>query len=108
MSLRPILATAAAALLLGLAPSVLAQDDPNATLPDGPGKAELVRACTGCHDATTISGQVRSSDAWDRVISDMMTNGADLTPEEHAAVYDYLVKNFSVKPTPAASTGPGQ
>ena len=103
-----MLAAAAAALLLGLAPSAPAQDDPNASLPDGPGKAELVRGCTGCHDATTISGQPRSPDAWDRVIGDMMTNGADLTPEEHAAVYAYLVKNFSVKPASAAAPGPGE
>jgi cytochrome c5 len=94
MNARPLLAAAAAAFVLGLAPSALAQD-PNDALPAGPGKAELVRACTSCHDATTISGTPRSPDAWDRVIGDMITNGAELTTEEHAAVYAYLVKNFS-------------
>ena len=94
MTRHPLFAAASVALVLGLAPSALAQD-PNSALPEGPGKAELVRACTGCHDATTISGTPRSADAWDRVIGDMITNGAELTTEDHAAVYAYLVKNFS-------------
>ena len=104
---RPVFA-AAAALILGLLPCALAppglasralaQDDPNATLPPGPGRAETIRACTGCHDATTLSGQPRTPEAWDRVIGDMMTNGADLSGDEHALVYAYLAKNFAVKP----------
>jgi hypothetical protein len=98
-----LLAAAAAALLLGLAPSALAQD-PNDTLPDGPGKAELVGGCTGCHDATTISGQARTPDAWERVIGQMINDGADLTPEQQALVYAYVVKNFGLKPgAPAPS-----
>jgi cytochrome c5 len=105
MSSRPFLAAATAAFLLGLAPSALAQD-PNDALPAGPGKAELVRACTGCHDATTISGTPRTADAWDRVIGDMITNGAELTTEDHAAVYAYLVKNFSPPGSAPPSTPP--
>jgi hypothetical protein len=102
MTQRLLLASAIAAVLfLGLAPSVLAQADANASLPDGPGKAELIKGCTNCHDATTISGEARTPDAWDRVIGDMMTNGADLTPEDKTAVYAYLVKNFNS--TPAAA-----
>lgn len=107
MTRRPLFAAASAVLLFGLAPSALAQD-PNSALPDGPGKAELIRACTSCHDATTISGTPRSPDAWDRVIGDMITNGAELTTDEHAAVYAYLVKNFSPPGSapPAPSTPP--
>jgi Spy/CpxP family protein refolding chaperone len=109
MTLRPLLAATAAALSLGLAPAVLAQADANTSLPDGPGKAELIKGCTGCHDATTISGQNRTPDAWDRVIGDMITNGADLTPEDKAAVYAYLVKNFNATPpAPPAAAGPGR
>jgi hypothetical protein len=108
MSSRPFLAAATAAILLALAPSALAQD-PNDALPAGPGKAELIRGCTGCHDATTISGTPRSPDAWDRVIGDMITNGADLSTEDHAAVYAYLVKNFSppgsAPPPPGTTSG---
>src|ERR1700744_2517332 len=93
---RPLFAAASVALALGLglAPSALAQD-PNSALPDGPGKAELVKGCPPCHDATTISGTPRSPDAWERVIGDMIGNGAELSTEEHAAVLAYLVKNFS-------------
>jgi hypothetical protein len=108
MTQRLSFAATAAALLLGLAPSALAQADANAALPDGPGKAELIKGCTGCHDATTISGQPRTPDAWDRVIGDMITNGADLTPEDKTAVYAYLVKNFNSAPaTPPAGAAAG-
>ena len=105
MTPRLLAAATAAILLLGMAPTALAAD-PNDTLPDGPGKAELIGGCTGCHDATTISGQARTPDAWERVIGQMINDGADLTPDQQAAVYAYVVKNFGVKA--AAPPGPSE
>ncbi len=105
MTLRLLAAAATASLFLGLAPTAVAQD-PNSALPEGPGKAELIHACTSCHDATTISGTPRTPDAWERVIGDMITNGAELTGDEHAAVYAYLVKNFSTAPAAPAAPDP--
>src|SRR5580693_7493115 len=108
MTPRLLAAATAAALLLGLAPGALAQD-PNNALPDGPGKAELIAACTVCHDATTISGQARTPEAWETVIGQMINDGAELTSEQQALVYAYVVKNFGVKPgAPAASPGPSE
>ena len=67
MTPRLLAAATAAALLLGLAPGALAQD-PNNALPDGPGKAELIGACTVCHDATTISGQARTPEQISHIV----------------------------------------
>ena len=108
MTSRLIAASAAAAtaLLLGLAPTALAAD-PNDALPDGPGKAELIGACTVCHDATTISGQARTPQGWENVIGQMINDGAELTSEQQALVYAYVVKNFGVKPD-AAPPGPSE
>ncbi|HLZ74578.1 hypothetical protein [Phenylobacterium sp.] len=107
MSPRTILASAAATLLLGLAPSALAAD-PNDVLPDGPGKDVVVRACTSCHEASEISEKPRTSSDWTEVIGKMIDNGAQLTPQEQDAVYAYVLKHFG-KPDggDAAPPAPG-
>lgn len=106
MNSRLTAASVLAAVLLASGPGALAAD-PNDALPDGPGKAELIGGCTGCHDATTISGQTRTPEAWERVIGQMINDGADLTPQQQAAVYAYVVKNFGVKASaPASSSAP--
>jgi hypothetical protein len=102
MTARPLIAAAAAALLLGLAPSALAED-PNDVLPDGPGKDVVVRACTGCHEAFQISEKPRTPIAWELVIGKMIDGGAELTPEEQDTVYAYVVKHFG---KPAAADEP--
>ncbi|MGZ6020744.1 MAG: c-type cytochrome [Phenylobacterium sp.] len=101
MTVRLLAAATAAALALGAAPCALAQD-PNDALPEGPGKSVVVRACTGCHDASSITGKPRAPKDWEFLIGKMIDNGAQLTPEDQDAVYAYVVKNFGVKPeTPA-------
>ena len=100
-SYQPI-AALAAALILGAAGAVFAQA-PGDGLPDGPGKAPLLRECTGCHDISTVTGAPRTAQGWETVIGSMMTNGAELTGEEQAAVQAYLVKNYGVKAVTAAA-----
>jgi len=107
MTPRLPLAATAAALLLGLAPTALAAD-PNDALPEGPGKAIVVRACTGCHDASSITEKPRTPADWEFLIGRMIDNGAQLKPEEQDAVYAYVVKNFAVPaaPPPPDPSGP--
>ena len=96
---------AAAALLLAIAPSALAQGAGDG-LPDGPGKDVVVRACTACHESSTITAKPRASEDWEYVIGKMIDGGAQLTPEEQDAVYAYVVKNFGLRPAaPAAPEG---
>lgn len=104
---RRYLAAAVAALALGVTTAVLAQAHiaqvPGDGLPEGPGKAELLRACASCHDLSTVTGTPRTPQGWETVIGAMMNNGAELTGDEQAAVQAYLVKNYGVK----ADAAPG-
>ncbi|WP_394760996.1 hypothetical protein [Phenylobacterium sp.] len=95
----------ALALALVLAGAGLAQT-PGDGLPEGPGKADLLRACTGCHDLSTVTGTPRTAQGWETVIGSMMNNGAELSGDEQAAVQAYLVKNFGVKPDTAPAPTP--
>lgn len=107
MTSPPRLAATTAAIILGLAPGALAAD-PNDALPEGPAKAIVIRACTGCHDAFSITQKPRTPQDWEFLIGRMIDNGAQLTPEEQDAVYAYVVKNFGAPaaPPPADPNGP--
>jgi competence protein ComEA len=105
MAHRLHLAAAAAALSLALATAVLAQA-PGDGLPDGPGKDVLLRACTACHEVSTVIGQPRTPEGWEAMIGSMINNGAELTGDEQAALQAYLVKNYGVKPPPEAPKPP--
>jgi len=105
------LALAAAALVLGAAGRVGAQD-PSQDLPDGPGRDLVVRACTSCHDASQITYKRRTPEDWDYVITKMMQGGAELTAQEQDAVLAYLVKTLGVAaaaaPAPDAAPAPSK
>lgn len=105
MNSRIHMAAIAAALLLGVAGAVSAQQ-PDDGLPDGPGKDVVVRICTSCHEASQFSNARHTPDEWDMEISKMMSAGADMTPEEQTAIHAYLVKNFSPPPAAAAPSDP--
>jgi hypothetical protein len=64
------------------------------TLPDGPGKAVVERACSECHAATIVMGRHMNRDQWRAEVKKMMEEGAKLTDAEYAQVVDYLVKFF--------------
>lgn len=64
------------------------------TLPDGPGKAELVKLCGTCHQAERSASVRLTREGWEGVIGDMISRGARGSDEEFAAVADYLSKHF--------------
>jgi len=63
-------------------------------LPDVPGKDTVVRVCTKCHGPGNIARKRLNRDDWDDQVVDMVERGAKGTPEELAAVVDYLTANF--------------
>jgi hypothetical protein len=67
---------------------------PNDVLPDAPAKALVVRACTGCHQASQIVAKRLTAEEWDVTLGKMVDRGARLTDAEQDEVYDYLVKYF--------------
>jgi competence protein ComEA len=67
----------------------LAQD-----LPDGPGKAEVLKLCRDCHDLDTVTVENRTKDGWKKTIAKMGERGAEGTDEQFDLVIQYLTKNF--------------
>lgn len=64
------------------------------TLPEGPGKAVVERACSECHAATIVMGRHMNREQWGVEVRKMMEEGAKLTAAEYTQVVDYLVKNY--------------
>ena len=65
-------------------------------LPDGEGKAELVRTCSGCHGLETAIDATRTESGWRRIVDSMAGRGAEGTDEEFTKIVKYLTKNFGV------------
>ena len=63
-------------------------------LPDVPGKDIVVRVCTTCHGPGSFTKKRMNREDWDDQVADMVDRGAKATPEELAAVVDYLTANF--------------
>ena len=72
----------------------LAGADDLKRLPDVPGKDTVVRVCTPCHGPGNFTKKRLSRDDWDDQVADMVERGAKGTPEELAAVVNYLTANF--------------
>jgi competence protein ComEA len=76
-------------MLFTLLLASLAQD-----LPEGPGKAEVLKICRDCHDLDTITIENRTKDGWKKTVAKMVDRGAEGTDEQFEAVVNYLTKNF--------------
>jgi len=63
-------------------------------LPNGPGKAEVLKLCLDCHDQDTITVDNRTREAWKKTIAKMVDRGAEGTDEQFDAIIAYLTKNF--------------
>jgi competence protein ComEA len=63
-------------------------------LPEGPGKAELLKVCGGCHQAERSASVRLTREGWEGVIGDMITRGAKGTDADFALILDYLSKHF--------------
>jgi competence ComEA-like helix-hairpin-helix protein len=99
--------------------SVPAKSDAD-RLPDGPGKALVVKTCLTCHSVTTtISKQGSTEEEWANVVGQMIGKGAVLSDDEADQVIDYLTAHFgpgtssdsspapAAPDTTAAETAPG-
>jgi len=55
-----------------------------------PGVALVVERCTKCHDQKRINKQKLNQAGWEKLVNQMIHNGAKLSPEERQLVIDYL------------------
>ena len=74
-------------------------------LPEAPGKAVLVKACTSCHDSSIITDGPRTIAGWVDVMYLMKDFGAVLTEAESKTVTDYLVTNLALVEMNKAEAG---
>jgi competence protein ComEA len=64
------------------------------TIPDGPGKAAVIKMCTGCHDLDSVVALHQSKERWSAMVDEMVAKGATGTDDEIGQVIAYLTANF--------------
>ncbi len=69
-------------------------------LPDGPGKAELQKLCSQCHDVANSVSLRQDRAGWSETVHKMAALGAKGTPAELKAVIDYLVEHYPADEIP--------
>ena len=61
------------------------------TLPEGPNRELVSRACGTCHDLSMVVGTGgRSWEGWNGTIEDMTSYGMEITPADRRLVLEYL------------------
>lgn len=107
LTLRGTVALAAAILVVVAAPAFA--QDPKEVLPEAPGKAVILRVCTGCHQPSVIVAKPHTADEWDEIVGKMIGRGAELTDAEQDQVISYLAQNFGARlpGSPASTPAPG-
>jgi competence ComEA-like helix-hairpin-helix protein len=63
-------------------------------LPDGPGKAELIKVCSDCHEVTKATTLRLTRAGWSTVIEDMVKTGAKGSEKELELILEYMATNF--------------
>jgi competence protein ComEA len=63
-------------------------------LPEGKGKAALLRACVQCHEIDVVTRTHNTEAGWHRLVGIMVERGAELSEPETADVTAYLSKYF--------------
>jgi len=71
----------------------------NHNLPDGKGKAELIRGCTDCHSANLVVQKRRTPEDWKKVVDDMAARTSDNSPKDVENILRYLNANFGIQKT---------
>ena len=71
-------------------------------LPEGEGKEQFQRVCSGCHGLDVVTKMRYSKADWAGVVNDMVSRGAQGKKSELDAVVDYLGAHFNKTSAPAA------
>ncbi len=96
---RSVLLGAALALFAGRAweNSSASQSKP---LPDGPGKEEAQKLCSGCHELERSFSTHQDRAGWQRTVEKMVAFGMKSTEKEISTLLDYLVEHFPAEDVP--------
>jgi putative heme-binding domain-containing protein len=78
------------------------------SLPEGKGKAEFQRVCSGCHSVSMATSQRMDQAQWTGVVNDMVSRGAQGTQQDFDNIIAYLTANYGkgkpMAPAPAPPT----
>jgi competence protein ComEA len=85
---------AACLTLIGFAAVAGAAGNQSDGLPEGKGKATLLRACVGCHEIEVATRNRYTEAGWRRMVDTMVERGAELSVPETTDVTAYLSKYF--------------
>lgn len=86
----------ALALVCGVASAALAEEQP-VTLKDAPGHEAVENNCAACHslDYPRTNSAFLDRKGWQAEVDKMIkVFGADIAPQDAAAIVDYLTKNY--------------
>lgn len=86
-------------VMLALVPGFLWAQLP-AQLPEGPGREETEKLCSGCHELARAASLRQDRDGWKATINKMTSLGADGTEEEISAALDYLSAHYPAQALP--------
>ena len=86
MNRRLIFVVTCLASVLVLTLSAAMQD----RFPEAPGKAELVKVCSGCHEAENVFTYPKTAGEWSETLANMAQLGAEATQQEWRLVEQYL------------------
>ena len=64
--------------------------------PDGPGKPEMLKVCSGCHDAEIVLSHLQTPSEWVDTFQKMVDVGAEATEEQWRAIEQYIDTNLAL------------
>ena len=93
------------AMALALAAAVLverawSQVDWAAKLPEGDGKDLTIQLCGSCHDLGRSVNVTKDAKAWEQTVSNMISRGAQIFPDEAEKITKYLAAHFGTNSSP--------
>src|SRR5919199_1800082 len=63
-------------------------------LPEGEGRAIMLKACVQCHDLRNTVSQRKTEAGWRRTVNEMVWRGTPLVGDETEIVIRYLARSF--------------
>ncbi len=70
--------------------------------PEGPGKAELLKVCSECHEAETVFAHPQTAGAWSGTLEKMGQLGTEATDNEWRLLEQYIDAQLAMIPVNAA------
>jgi len=98
MSGRFLIGACATVFLLTL--TVTTQD----RFPEGAGKSELIKVCSGCHEPDNVFAYPQTASEWSETLKNMAQRGTEATDEEWTAIEQYLHKYVAIIPVNTAQS----